>query len=141
MPFAPLSSLPYPSPFELRCDEPVGEGERGRPFPLPFLLGSRLNAHESPNEQWPFVIQRMQSPLLELFLARVVAFSFCFTFPNRWFVLVSFSRFEPRTFDFLLEMSLENQIQSDIVVLLVAECRLVSVDLQHIFQLFRLFPT
>ena len=59
---APRSSLPFPSPFECRCGEPVGEGERGRPFPLPFWFGSCLNAHASPNEHWPVVIQRMQSP-------------------------------------------------------------------------------
>ena len=57
VPFALPSSPSFPSLFEIRCDEPVGEGERGRPFPLPFLFGSCLNAHESPNKQWPFVIQ------------------------------------------------------------------------------------
>ena len=36
----------------------VGESERGRPFPLPFLFGSCLNAHASSNKPWPFVIQR-----------------------------------------------------------------------------------
>ena len=67
------SSLPFPSPFEFRCGERVGEGERGLPFLLPFLFGSCLNAHASPNEHWPSVIQRMQSPLSELFLAFVLA--------------------------------------------------------------------
>ena len=50
VPAALSSSLPWPSPSEFRCCEPVGEGERGRPFPLPFLFGSCLNAHASPNE-------------------------------------------------------------------------------------------
>ena len=63
-----------------RCGEPVGEGERG-PFPLPFLFGSCLNAHASPNEHWPFVVQRMEPPLSELFFGIVfVAFSFCLSF-------------------------------------------------------------
>ena len=57
------SSPPFPSPFEFRCGELVGEGERGRPFPLPFLLGSCQNAHASPDEHWPVVIHWMQFPL------------------------------------------------------------------------------
>ena len=36
---------------------------------MPVLFGSCLNARESPNERWNFVIQRVQSPLLELLLA------------------------------------------------------------------------
>ena len=76
-PFAFLSSLHFPSPFEFRCGEPVGESERDRPFRLPFLLGSCLNAHASPNGHVPFVVQRMQSPLSELLLACSSPFSFC----------------------------------------------------------------
>ena len=36
------------TPFEYLCGEPVGEGERSRLFPLPFLFKSRMNAHASP---------------------------------------------------------------------------------------------
>ena len=32
VPFALPSVLPFPSPFEFWCSEPVGEGERSRPF-------------------------------------------------------------------------------------------------------------
>ena len=61
VPFLLPSSPLFPSRSEFRCGEPVGEGERGRPFPLTFLSGSCLNAHESPNEHWPFVVQRMHA--------------------------------------------------------------------------------
>ena len=46
VPFALPSSLLFPPPVGLQCGEPVGEGERGRAFPLPlsFLFGSCLNA-------------------------------------------------------------------------------------------------
>ena len=54
VPSALPSSLPFPSPSDFRCGEPVGESERGRPFPVPFLSGSCLNAHASPHEHWPF---------------------------------------------------------------------------------------
>ena len=42
-------------------------------------------------------------------------------------VLVSVSRFEMRILDFLLEMSLDHQHQSAIIILLVAECRLYAI--------------
>ena len=77
VPVAPPSTPPFPSPFEFRCNEPVGEGERGRPFPLPFLFGSCLKAHESPSEHGPSVIRRMQSPLSEL----CCFFAFSLPFP------------------------------------------------------------
>ena len=81
MPLKPPSSLPFPSPFEVRCGEPVREGERNRPLPLPFLFGSCVKAHESPNEHWPLVIQRVQSPLSELSFLHCISlflsFSLC----------------------------------------------------------------
>ena len=43
---------------------------------LPFLFGSCLNAHESPHEHWPTVIQRMEPPLSELCLACSLPFPF-----------------------------------------------------------------
>ena len=55
------------------------------------------------------------------------------------FVLVSISRFELRILDFMLEVSSDHELQSAIVVFLIDECRLLSVDLQQTFQLFRLF--
>ena len=74
--------LPCPSPFEIRCGEPVGEVERGRPFTLYFFFGSCLNAHESPNEHWPFVIRRMQSLLSDLFWAFQLHLHFTFPLPG-----------------------------------------------------------
>ena len=134
MPFAHPSSLPFPSHFEFRCSDPVGEGERGRPFPLPFLFGSCLLAHESPHGHWPFVI-RMQSTLSELFLACALPLLFDCPLLGAPSAGLSSSRF----LDFLLEMSLAHQLQCAVVVFLVAECRLLSANLQHIFQRFRLF--
>ena len=69
VPLALPSSLPFPSPFEFRCGEPVGKVNEVITFLCLFLFGSCLNAHASPNEHWPWVIQRMQSPLSELCLA------------------------------------------------------------------------
>ena len=37
-----------------------------------------LNEHASPNAHWPFVVQRMQSPLSELCLAFALPFPFAF---------------------------------------------------------------
>ena len=120
-------------PFEFRCGELVGEGERGRPFPLPLLLGSCLNANESPNEHWLFVIQRMQSPLLEFF-GILFACSFRLSFARSnccKSVHISISCFEMGILDFLLKLSLGHQLQSAIVVFLVVEmssleCRLAT---------------
>ncbi len=53
-------------------------------------------------------------------------------------VLVSISRFETRIRDFRCS-SLGHQLQFAIIILLVAKCRLLSVDLQQVFQFFRLF--
>ena len=47
--------------------------ERDRPFPLPFLFESCLNAHASPHEHWPFVIQRMQF----VFFHSVASLGYC----------------------------------------------------------------
>ena len=70
----------------------------------PFLFGSCLNAHESQNENWPFVVQRVPSPLSELFLAFYLPFPLLGApFAS---VLVSTSRIEMKIFVFLLEMSL-----------------------------------
>ena len=74
-------------------------------------------------------------------LGILFAFSFRFSVARRSFcksVIVSISRFEMRIFDFLLEMSLGHALPSAIVTF-VAVCRLLSVDLQHMFRLFRLF--
>ena len=142
MPLGLSSSPHFPSPFDFPCGEPVGESERGRPFPLRFLFGSCLNAHASPNEHWPFVIQRMHAPLRDLFFEIVFAFCLCFTFARSSFcksVLVSIFRFDGRILDVLLKMSLDHQLQSAMVIFLVAECRLLTMDLPHIFQLFRHF--
>ena len=106
----------FPSHLEFRCGEPDGEGERSRPSPLPFLFG-----------------QRMQSPLSECFLFAV---SFRFTLARELPLQVC-----PR-----LDFSLWNenpwfvaQPQSAIITLIVATSCLLSVDLQQIFQFFRLF--
>ena len=134
VPLALPSSLPFPSLSGLRCGEPVGEGERGRPIPLPFLFGSCFDAHASPNENCPFVIQRMQSPLSELFLAFSLHISFSRS-SNCRSVLVSIFGI----FDFLLEMSLDHQRQFAIIISLVAKCLLLSVGWQHLFEFIRLF--
>ena len=74
----------------------------------------------SPHEHWPFVIQRMQSPLSELFLALYIPSPFAFPL----FVLVSTSCIEAKIFDFLLEMSLwTTNFLSAIIILF---CRQVS---------------
>ena len=44
-------------------------------------------------------------------------------------VLVSISRFDVRIFDFLLELSLGPQLQSVIIILRVAKCRLLNIKL------------
>ena len=62
--------------ISVRCACP--RGERSRPSPLPFLVGSCLNTHRSPNEHWPFVIQRIQSPHSGLFFALSLPFPFAF---------------------------------------------------------------
>ena len=54
-------------------------------------------------------------------------------------VLVSICGFAMTILDFLLEMSLGHELQSAIVIILVAKRRFLSVDLQQVFQLFRLF--
>ena len=78
--------------------EPVGENERKRTFPLLLLFGSCLIAHESPNEHWPFMVQRMQFPFsVRLSFARS---SHCK------------SHLEMRTLHFLFKMSLNNYLQS-----------------------------
>ena len=117
-----------PSPIEFRCGEPVGERERVRPFPLPLLLGSCLNAPASPNEHWPLVIQRKQSPLSDLFFGHFLCL-LPFAFPLLGAPVAGLPS----------EMSLDQQLQSATVKLLVADCRLFSVDLQQEFQFFRLF--
>ena len=139
VPFAPPPSQHFPSPFECRYGETVGEGERNHTFPLPFLFGSCLNAHESPNEHLPFVVQRMQSHSLRVVCLDVL-FSFSFRFPfarssSCRSVPGSISRFEMRILDFLPEMSLDHQHQSSLVVFLVTECCLLGcVDLQQVCQ-------
>ena len=44
-----------------------------------------------------------------------------------------------RMLDLLLEMSLGHELQSAIITFLVAKCRLLSVDLQQVFQFFQIF--
>ena len=121
------------------ASEPVGESERGRPFPLPFLFGSCLNARTSPNEHRPFVVQRIQSPLLVLCFGVVFAFALLLYLISELPLMVSISRFEMRILAFLLEMSLGHQLQSAIIDFLVARCSLPSVDLPQVFEFFQLF--
>ena len=123
--FAFPSAPPFPSPFEFRC------GERRRTFLLPLLLGSCMNAHGSPNDHGLFVIQRMQSSPVFCIL---FAFSFRFPFARSSCcksVLVSISHCGVRILDFLVEMSLDHELQSAIIILLVDDCRLFSVGLQY----------
>ena len=122
--------------------EPVGECERGRPSPLPSLFGSCLNAHASPHEHRPLVVQLMQFSSLGVVFSIYCACSFRFSFARSFCcrsVLVSISRFEMRILDFLLEMSLAHQLPSAIILLFVASSCLLSADVQQVFQLFRLF--
>ena len=44
VPFAPPSSLPFPSPFEVRCGELVGEVERNRHLPSSLSVVPHDNA-------------------------------------------------------------------------------------------------
>ena len=41
-----------------------------------LLFGPRLNADAPPNKHWPFVMQRTQSALSELFMALYFSFPF-----------------------------------------------------------------
>ena len=85
------SSLPFLSPFDCRCGEPAGEGERRRPFSSPYC--DLTNA---------------VSPLGVLF-GIVFAHSCRFPFAQGSYcrsVLVSTSRCEMRILDFMLEKSL-----------------------------------
>ena len=80
--------------------------------------------------------------LLELFLALSLPCPFALPLLGALVAGLSSSRFlalEMGILDVLLEMSLGHKLQSAIVVFLVAECRLFSVDLQHILQFFRHF--
>ena len=139
--FAFLSSLHFPSPFEFRCGEPVGESERDRPFRLPFCWGHawmRMHLQMDMCLLWSNVCSPLYRSccwhVLRLFLfASLRAPSYCTS------VTISFSRIEMRIFDFLLGGSLGHQHQSATVVVLVAKCRLLSVNVQQIFQLFWLF--
>ena len=101
VPFALPSSPPCPSPIEFRCGDHVGEFERGRLFPLPFLFASCLNAHESPNEHWPLVIHRVQSSLSELCLAFSLPFPLAFPLLGAPTAGLSSSRFLALTSYFL----------------------------------------
>ena len=142
VPSAFPSSLPFPSPFEFWFGEPVGESEQGRPFPLPFMFGSRLNAHASPKEQWPFVIQRVQSLLLELFLAYDLPIPFALPLlraPNASLTSSRFLALKWESLIFVHEISLDRQLQSARIIFLVADCRLLNLDLHQVFQFFRLF--
>ena len=61
-------------------------------------------------------------------------FAFSFSFARSSYcksVLVSISRFEMKVLDFLLEMSLGHQLQSAIIMFLVAECRLLNDELHN----------
>ena len=82
-------------------------------------------AHASPNEHWPFA-----------------SLSWCFPFAQSSCcrgVVVSISLFEIRILIFLLEMSLGQQLQSAIIILPVAKCRLLSEDLQISFSILPTF--
>ena len=98
--------------------------------------------HESPNKHWPFGVRRMQSPFSDLFSAFSLPFPFASPLLDALLAGLSSSRFSPcemRIFDFLLEMSFDNQSQSEIIIFLVTKRSLLSVDLQKVFQIFRLF--
>ena len=56
-------------------------------------FGSCFNAHGSSNEHCPFAMQRMQSPLSELFLAFSFPFPFAFPLPEAPIGNLSSSRF------------------------------------------------
>ena len=96
-----------------------------------------------PMKHWLFFVSNGWILLSRsFFCAFYLPFTFRFSFARSSHcrpVLVSISGFEVRIFDFLLEMSLGHQLQSAIIILLVTECRLLSVDLQQAFRLFRLF--
>ena len=113
------SSLPFPSPFELRCGEPVGEGERSGPFPL---LSCSCHA-------WMRMLLQMNvglswsngCSLLSRSCVRHFILQFSFAFPLLG--ALSSSRVLVLTWGsliFLLETSLGHQLQSAMVVLLVA---------------------
>ena len=129
-----MLSPPFPSPFEFRCGEPVGEGERGRPFPLPFLLGcfSKL-ALRDPKDA--------ESPLSELCLALSLP---CFSISLRSELLLlvcprlDISLGKMRIF-FFSRCLWTHQPESAIIILLVAKCRLLSVNVPKVFQFYRLF--
>ena len=108
------SSRPFPSPFEFRFGEPVGETKQGSYLPVAFL--SKFSGH-----------------VFCLVLS-------CFSFARSSFcgsVLISMSVFEKKTFDFMLEMSLGHQLQSATVVFHFADCSFLCVDLKS-FRLFNL---
>ena len=65
--------------------------------------------------------------LSEQFLACCLPFPFA----SLQSVLVSIAPFEMKTLGFLLEMSLDHEPRSEIIILLVTKCRFLSVDLQQ----------
>ena len=101
VPFACSSSLLFPSSFEFRCGEPVGEGKGGRPFPVPFFVGTCLN--ELSKRTLAFRGPKYAVTSLRVVNGISFAFSVRFSTCCRS-VLVSISRFEMRIF--VLEMSL-----------------------------------
>ena len=132
----------FQPPFEFRCGEPVGEGERSRPFPLPFLFGSCLNAHASPYDPWPLLYPTdAVSSLGSVFLHFICLFLLLFPLVGGPIAGLSSSRFLALTWESLIFCSRclwAINFNLAIITLLVADCRLLSVDLQQVFQFFRL---
>ena len=115
-----------------RCGEPVGESERNRPFPFPFLFKSILACARISKMNgcvvWSSGCSLLSSRIL--FFACSLPFIFS-SVRSSYFrsVLVTISRFEMRILDFLLEMSLGHQLSSATIVFLVVKRRFLSVYL------------
>ena len=88
-----------------------------------------------------FLIQRMQSPLSGLFFAFYLPFPLAFPLVGVPIAGLSSSRFLAFTWESLIFCSRclwAINFNLAIITLLVANCRLLSVDLQQVFQSFRL---
>ena len=127
VPFAPPSSLPFPSPFEFRCGEAVGEGERSHPFA--FSCSGHLNAHACPNEQ-PLCDQTNAVSSQGVVFGIFFAFSFRFCL-----CLLLLLQVCPRLYFSLLKR--------EALILcsrcLWAKCGLLSADLKQKIQFFLLY--
>ena len=100
VPLSLQSPLPFPSPFELWCGEP---SEKVPGSSVPMLLQMDIGLLWSNGCQ--------SSTLRVLYFGMFLSFPFTFHLigaPSSGLSLVSISRFEVRTFDFLLEIRLWN---------------------------------